>query len=186
MLWGNQKTNHKIHSMQSIIVRRRNLNKNLIRIMAMVITALIVITFGLFAPALEPHSTQQELDFSVAGTNSCLRFLEPNVGLCYVPFTTGPNEKWNLTINCLEMPGSNGWTDIYVYSGYWNKGTDNKCLSQDLYPIISDIHSTDFRVINNNTFTEIFGGKSTQAQTMFFVLPVGGQSAFHITLNRIT
>ena len=168
-----------------MIARRETLNKNIIRIMAIVIIALVIITFGLFSPDLGPRSTQEELDFTVAGTNSCLRFLEPNVGLCYVPFTTGPNEKWNLTINCLEMPGSNGWTDLYLFNGYWNNGTDNKCLSEDLYPIISDIQSTDFRVSNNNTFTEIFGGRSIQAQTMFFVLPVGGQSTFHITLNRI-
>jgi hypothetical protein len=136
------------------------------------------------SPSLIPQEEQQqELDFTVIGENECLRFLEKNVSTCYIPFKTGANEKWQLTIECLEMPSPNAWTDLYLFRGYWDEGTDYKCLSEDLYPIINEIESTDYRFKGNSTFTETFGGSTPQSYTVFFLFPTGGEGTFNIKLN---
>ena len=133
-----------------------------------------------------PQETPKELDFTVTGTNDCLRFLNSTVSVCYIPFRTSANEHWQLTINCTKMPGgANGWTDVYIYKGYWDKGSDHKCMSGDLYPILSDIQSTGSQIRANSTFTETFGGSTSQSYTVFFVFPTGGQATFHVTLNQV-
>ena len=132
-----------------------------------------------------PQEKQQELDFTVSGKNDCLRFLDKNVSTAYIPFKTGANEKWNLTIDCVDMPAANAWTDLYVYNGYWNEGTNHKCMSQDLYPIISQIESSDYRVQANSTFTETFGGSTLQSYTFFFIFPPSGLGTFHINLSQV-
>ena len=132
-----------------------------------------------------PQEKQQELEFTVSGKNDCLRFLDKTVSTAYIPFKTGANEKWNLTIDCSEMPAPNAWTDLYVYKGYWNEGTDYKCVSEDLYPIISQIESSDYRVKANSTFTETFGESTPQSYTLFFIFPPSGLGTFHIKLNQV-
>lgn len=90
-----------------------------------------------------------------------------------------------MTIDCTEMPSPNAWTDLYVYAGYWNKGTNNKCTSENLYPIINEIQTSDFRIKANSTFSETFGESTPQSYTIFFIFPVGGTDTFHITLKQV-
>ena len=104
------------------------------KILGSVIAVVVVCALAIFLvpPLLSlplPQGTPQELDFTVSGTNECLRFLNNEVSICYVPIGTGANETWQLTINCTNMPGgTNAWTDVYIYKGYWDNGTDHKCL----------------------------------------------------------
>ena len=75
------------------------------------------------------------LDFTVSGTSDCLRFLNSSVPTIYVPFTVAANENMQLTINCTKMSGgANGYTDVYIYKGYWNSGSNNTCTSQRSIP----------------------------------------------------
>ncbi len=127
---------------------------------------------------------QQELSFTVSGTNTCLRFLDRNVSTAYIPFTTAANEQWQLSINATKMPGS-GWTDVFVYNGYWDKGANHTCLSEDLYPIINEIQSADFRIETNSTFTRTFGGPTMESYTFFFIFPPGGQSTLNFKLEKL-
>ncbi len=126
--------------------------------------------------------TQQELDFTVTGTNTCLRFLDRNVSTVYIPFRTGAKEKWNLTIFCSEMPTPNAYTELYIYKGYWNEGDGYTCVAEDLYPILSQIESSNYRVKVNSTFTETFGGETPQSYTIFFIFPPNGLGSFHVKL----
>ena len=132
-----------------------------------------------------PQQSQDELDLTVSGKNECLRYLTRTVQTAYVPFRTGANEQWQVTIECVETPGAGGWTDVYLYNGYWNEGTNYKCLSEDLYPIIDKIESTEFRIQSNNTFTQTFGESTPQSYTLFFLLPVGGQGTYQIKVNQL-
>jgi hypothetical protein len=95
--------------------------------------------------------------FTVIGTNDCLRFLNKTIQTAYVPFRTGANEQWQLTVNSTKMPGAGAYTDVYLYKGYWDKGSNYKCMSEDLYPIIDQIDSADFQIRTNNSFTETLG-----------------------------
>jgi hypothetical protein len=141
---------------------------------------------GLFSNSYEPKQPQQQpLDFTVTQTNDCLRFLERTVKLCYTPFNTGAGEQWRLTVECLKMPGSVGWTDLYVYNGYWDAGADHLCTSEDLYPIVSDIPASDFRMNINNTFSQVFGEVTPRSYTVFFVFPPGGEGSFHVNLEKV-
>jgi hypothetical protein len=103
----------------------------------------------------------------------------------YVPFTVAANENWKLTINCTKMPGgANGYTDVYIYKGYWNGGSNHTCLSSDLYSILSDIHSVDQQIRIGTPFIETYDASTQQSYTVFFVAPPGGQqSTFHVTLK---
>jgi hypothetical protein len=84
------------------------------------------------------------------------------------------------------MPGgANGWTDVYIYHGYWDKGTDNKCMFGDLYPILADIQSADAQIRSGAPFTMNFGGSTPESYTVFFISPPGGQATFHVTLKQI-
>jgi hypothetical protein len=133
------------------------------------------------AQALTPTG---ELDFTVSGTSDCLRFLNSSVPTIYVPFTLPANKNWQLTINATKMGGgANGWTDVYLYEGYWDGGTEHLCRSGDLYPILNEIKSTDFAIRNNQPYVEIFGGSSQQSYTLFFVVPPSGPATFHVTLK---
>ena len=97
------------------------------------------------------------------------------------------NENWQLTINCTKMSGGvNGYTDVYIYKGYWNGGSNNTCTSSDLYPILNDIQSTDHQIRLNSPFTETYSESTQQSYTVFFVVPPGGQqSTFHVTLKQV-
>ena len=92
-------------------------------VVSIVVVAIIAVCGSavfLVPPLLNPpQETTRELDFTVSGTNDCLRFLNSTVSVCYVPIATGADENWQLTINCTKMPGvANGWTDAYIYKGY--------------------------------------------------------------------
>lgn len=159
------------------------------KILGLIVAVIIVFTLvsallveSILAPA---QPSPKALDFTVSGTNSCLRFLESNVSLCYVPFTVGANQNWQLTINCTQMPGgASGWTDLFIYKGYWDNGTDYKCTAEDVYPILANIQPINSEIQGNSAFTETFNGTSTQSYTIFFVFPNGGQGTFHITYNQ--
>ncbi len=161
------------------------MNNKIWGLIAVGFIAVALATIFLIEPWLASPERQQTLDFTVSGTNECLRFLTKTVQTAYVPFRTGANEKWQLTINCTEMPGAGAWTDVYIYEGYWDGGSDHKCDSQDIYPIIDQIESMDFEIRTNSTFTDIFGESTPQSYTVFFIFPAGGSATFHITLNQI-
>ena len=154
-------------------------------IVAIIVVCSLVAVFlaeSAWAPSRKPTGA---LDFTVSASSDCLRFLNSSVATIYVPFTIAANENWQLTINCTKMPGgANGYTDVYIYNGYWNGGTNNTCVSGDLYPILSDIHSVDQQIHLGTPFTETYGASSQQSYTVFFVVPPGGQLAtFHVALK---
>lgn len=162
------------------------MNKKFSALIAIAVVAGALATIFVAAPwSVSPQQPQQELDFTVSGTNECLRFLTKTVLTAYVPFRVRANEEWQLSIDCTEMPGAGAWTDVYIYGGYWDGGSDHKCMSQDLYPIIAQIESTDFQIRTNSTFTETFGESTPQNYTLFFIFPAGGSGTFHINLNQI-
>ena len=133
------------------------------------------------APSQQPNKA---MDFTVSGTNNCLRFLNSTVSIVYVPFTVAANGHGQLTITCTKMPGgSNGYTDIYIYKGYWDKGTGHMCMSADVYPILSEINSADFELKGTTSYNATYGGSTQESYTVFFVLPPGGPATFHITYN---
>jgi hypothetical protein len=139
----------------------------------------------LTAPSYKLQTPTGELDFTVSGTSDCLRFLNSSVPTVYVPFTIAANENWQLTINATKMPGgANGWTDVYIYKGYWDAGINYTCKASDLYTIINDIESADFEIRANAPYIETFGASTQQSYTVFFVVPPGGPATFHITLKR--
>ena len=139
---------------------------------------------SMLAPSQQPT---KGLDFTVSGSSDCLRFLNSSVPTIYVPFTVAANQNMQLTVNCTKMPGgANGWTDVYLYKGYWNGGSNNTCVSSDLYPILNDIQSADFAIHTNTPYVQTFGGSTQQSYTVFFVVPPGGQQAtFHVTLKQV-
>jgi hypothetical protein len=157
----------------------------ILTIAAMVICVLAACAIILSVnPAHQPLVATGELDFTVSGKSSCLRFLNDSVPVVYVPFTIDADQNWQLTVNCTQMPGGdNGWTDVYLYNDYWDRGSNNICKSGDLYPILSDIQSADFAIHANTPYTQTFGGSTQQSYTVFFVLPPSGPATFHITLK---
>ncbi len=165
------------------------MNKN--QIIGLVVIVL-VIAVGLptafilqssMAPNQQPTGA---LDFTVNAKSDCLRFLNSSVPTIYIPFTVAANENWQLTVNSTKMPGgANGWTDVYIYKGYWDEAANNTCTAGDLYTIISDIQSVDFEIKANQPYIETFGGPTQQSYTIFFLVPPGGPSAFHVTLKQV-
>ena len=152
---------------------------------AVILCAFAVVYVASFMPQAQTNRTPtSELDFTVSGSSNCLRFLNSSVPTVYIPFTVAANENWELTVNCTKMPGgANGWTDVYIYRGYWDKGTNHTCTSGDIYSIIADIESADFSILLDRPFTQTFGESTQQSYTVFFVVPPGGQATFHITLK---
>lgn len=143
----------------------------------------IMLPAAVYFQFLSSPEKQDPLNFTISGTNECLRFLTRTVEIGYVPFNVGANEKWILTIECVEMPSPNAWVDLYVYEDYWDGGTNYKCQSENVYPIISEIQSSDFRLQANSTFSETFGDSQSRSYTVFFIFPPGGPGSFHITLD---
>ncbi len=134
------------------------------------------------APSQQPTG---ELAFTVSASSDCLRFLNNSVTTIFVPFTVAANENLQLTINCTKMSGgANGYTDVYIYKGYWDGGSNHTCAASDLYPIIGEIYSVDQQIRLGTPFTETYGASTQQSYTVFFVAPPGGQqSTFHVTLK---
>jgi hypothetical protein len=140
----------------------------------------------LVQPAQTTQAPTGALDFTVSGSSDCLRFLNTSVPTVYVPFTIAANENWQLAITASKMPGgANGWTDVYIYNGYWDGGTNHTCKAGDLYPIINDVESADFQIRANTPYTKTFGDTTQQSYTVFFVLPPGGQATFHVKLKQL-
>ena len=85
------------------------------------------------------------------------------------------------------MPGgANGYTDIYIYNGYWDNGTNHIAMSADVYPILSQIQSNNYELKGTTSYNATFGGATQQSYTVFFVLPPGGQATFHITYKQVS
>jgi hypothetical protein len=161
--------------------------KNFGLVVAVIVVCALAAVFlakFILAPSQQPTGA---LDFTVSASSDCLRFLNSSVPTIYVPFTVAANEHWQLTINCTKMPGgANGYTDVYVYKGYWNGGSNHTCAASDLYPILSDIHSIDQQIRLGTPFTETYGTSTQQSYTVFFVVPPGGQQAtFQVTLKQV-
>ena len=156
-------------------------------VVAVIVVCASVVAFLVASSLAPPQQPTGALDFTVSGTSDCLRFLNSSVPTIYVPFTTVANENYQLTINCTKMPGgANGYTDVYIYKGYWNGGNNHTCVSSDLYPILSDLQSTDRQIRLNSPFTETYGSSTQQSYTVFFVVPPGGQQAtFHGTFKKV-
>ena len=167
-------------------LRDAKMNKKVLGIIPLVIALCAIVSVFLYGSALIlPQQPQQELDFTVSGTNDCLRFLNSTVQTVYIPFRTAANEQWQLTINSTKMPGgANGWTDVYIYNGYWDSGSNHTCMSEDVYPILSEIKSADAQIKGNTAYTQTFGGSTPECYTIFFIFPPGGQATFHITLKQ--
>ena len=162
------------------------MNKKVLALIVVVTVVCASLASFLVATSIAPNRQPTgPLDFTVSGTSDCLRFLNSSVPAVYVPFTTGANELWQLTINCTKMSGgANGYTDVYLYKGYWNNGANHTCTSAQLYPLLNDIQPTEHQIRLATPFTETFGGPTQQSYTIFFVLPPGGQqSTFHVTLQ---
>jgi hypothetical protein len=176
-----QETKNKIESGE-----RGNMNK---KVLALIVVVIVVcasvaafLAVSTLTPSLQPTGP---LDFTVSGSSECLRFLNSSVQTIYVPFTVAANENWQLTVNCTKMPGgANGYTDVYIYKGYWNGGSNYTCTSRDLYPILNNIQDANFEIHLNTPYTQTFGGTTQQSYTVFFVVPPGGQQAtFHVTFK---
>ncbi|MGD6852136.1 MAG: hypothetical protein ACQCN6_08770 [Candidatus Bathyarchaeia archaeon] len=163
------------------------MNKRLIIGVIPIIIIVCCCSVVLFESVITPPvASPQELDFTVAGGNACLRFLNDSVSLVYVPIATGANEQWQLTVNATKMAGGgNYWTDVYLYKGYWDGGVNHTCIARDIYPILADIECTDALVTGKAPYTQTFGGSSAESCTVFFVFPPGEQSVFHITLKQV-
>jgi hypothetical protein len=156
-------------------------------ITAAVVCALVVFTVvSLIAPPQPVQISTDAFDFSVSGSSDCLRFLNNSVQTVYVPFTVAADEHYQLTVNATKMPGGvNGWTDVYIYNGYWDGGADHICKAGDVYPILPNIESADFAIKANQPYTATFGDSTQQSYTIFFVLPPGGQASFHVTYKPV-
>ena len=151
------------------------------KLSGLIITIVIVCILAVFAftslmvTALTPHTPTGEFHFTISGSSDCPRFLNSSVSTVYVPFTVAANENYQLTVNCTKMPGGvNGWTDVYLYNGYWDAGTNHICAAGDLYRILSDIQSTDFAIRADQPYTATFGGATQQSYTIFFGVPPRG------------
>jgi hypothetical protein len=166
------------------------MNKKLIgAIVAIIImcAAVAVAAYALLGTNQTPSTTPTgQLDFTVSGSSNCLRFLNDSVPMVYVPFTVATNQHMQLNITAPKMAGGvNGWTDVYVYKGYWDNGANNTCKAGDVYPILEDIEATNSVVMLNTPYTATFGDGTQQSYTVFFVFPPGGQTQFHITLKPV-
>jgi hypothetical protein len=164
------------------------MNKIGYSIIAVVIVCALVAGAVVYSinPTEKSRSPTGPIDFTVAGTNDCLRFLNDSVKVVYAPFTLEANENWQLTINATKMPGgANAWVDVYIYNDYWDGGVDHVCQAGDIYGILPDIQSTDFKIKASAPFTQTFQESTIQSYTVFFVFPPGGQSEFRIELQQV-
>ena len=163
-----------------------NKDKKLGIIVSVIVVCILVASFALESTMSSPNQPSKEITFTVSGKNDCLRFLNESVSMVYVPFTVGANQQGQLTINCTKMPGgANGYTDIYLYKGYWDKGTNHICNSSEIYSILSQVHSVDYELKGATSYTITYGNSTQQSYTLFFVFPPGGQATFQVTYKPI-
>lgn len=164
------------------------MNKN--HILGLTITALVactIVAYGAMSLTAVPQNTQipsDEFSFSVSSQSTCLRFLNSSVPVIYVPFTVAAGQNGELTVNCTQMPGgANGWTDVYIYRGFWDQGIDHVCNSGDIYPILSNVESADYAIKSNKPYVASFGEANQQSYTIFLVVPPGGPSTFQVSFK---
>ena len=159
-------------------------NEKILGVTGLCFVALML--FGTFLVfSLNSPNFQRELDFTVSGSNECLRFLTRDVGVVYVPFSTGVNEEWKLVVQCSNISTPSGFVDLYFYDDYWDEGFDNVCFSEDIYSILDDVQSLEYKLGLDNSYSQIFGGSESASYTLFFIFPPGGPSSFHVTLNKV-
>ena len=156
-------------------------------IVAIILVIAISAAFLLQPPPAQAQQPTKEFSFTVAGKNDCLRFLNNTVSVVYVPFTVAANQQGQLTVNCTKMPGGvNGYTDFYIYNGYWDNGTNHIAMSGDLYTILGSIQNANYELKGTTAYTATYGGSTQQSYTVFFILPPGGQSSFDITYKQLS
>ncbi len=162
------------------------MNKKLIALTTLIIVICALAgtaTYCYLVPQASPQSPTGELDLTVSGSSSCLRFLNDSVPMVYVPFTVATNQPMQLTINATKMPSASAYTEVYIYDGYWDKGENNTCTSEDVYSILSDIKSADFTLMSKAPYAKTFEDTIQKSYTVFFLFPPGGPATFHITLK---
>ena len=160
-------------------------NTKILGIAGLVLVSFVVVSALLVLFLSNSPVDQKEFDFTVNGSNECLRFLTRDVGVVYVPLAIRSNEQWKLVVECTEIGAPNGWTDLYLYEGYWDGGFNNTCYSEDIYPILDGVESLDYALGLGNPYSRIFTGVESTGYTLFFIFPPGGPSSFHITLDRL-
>lgn len=150
------------------------MNKKIIVGVAIVLVVVIAVAVVFLFPRLSPE--QQELDLTI-------RVESPEI--YYIPFRTSADERWNLTIECLEMPSDLAWVTILHYNDYWDEGTDCRCQQEDLYSIATEL--TELQKIavdpeiqqkyplhaeyNTTVYTGIYGTSKAQSFTIFIPSP---------------
>ena len=151
------------------------------------IAAICVLAGALFVESsIAGPLEAKPIDFTVSGSNSCLRFLNDSVSMVYVPFNVAPNQNWQLAINCTKMPGgNNGYTDLYVYNGYWDNGTNHTCTAREVYPILAQMQSINYELHGTTCYNQTYFSSTTKSYTIFFVFPPGGQATFHVTYMQV-
>jgi hypothetical protein len=162
------------------------LNKQLVFSLIISITvACIIATYAAVTLTVAPQQTElpsTAFTYTISASSNCLRFLNNSVPVMYVPFTVAAGQTGKLIINCTEIPGvSNGWTDVYIYKGYWDGGADHICRAGDIYSILKDIEPTDFAIKIGQSYVGNFSEETQQSYTLFFLVPPGGPSAFTVS-----
>lgn len=173
------------------------MNKKIIVGIATVLVVVIVVAAVIFL--LPSPAEQEELDFTISETGSEKMGLV--VPMCYVPFKTEADEQWNLTIECTKMPLLS-YTNVLLYNGYWDKGKDFKCTSEDISSIATELNTLETiggdpealkeqypsqqDLYNTTTYTGIYGSSTPQSFTVFFAFPSSTYvGEFHVTLEKI-
>lgn len=157
-------------------------------VVTIIVISVLAASFAVQYTMSQPLQASKAMEFTVSGKNDCLRFLNDSVSIVYIPFTVAANQQWQLTVNCTKMPmGANGYTDIYVYNGYWDKGSNHTCTSGDVYPILSQIQNANYELKGTTSYAITYGETSSEhSYTMFFVMPPGGQATFHVTYKQVS
>ncbi len=161
-------------------------NEKVLGATSLCLVILMIVGAWLISSLINLPVAQEELDFTVSGSNECLRFLTRDVSVVYVPFITGSDEQWRLVVECTDIAVTSGWVDLYLYEGYWDEGIDNKCYSEDIYSILYGVNSLDYELDMDNPYSHVFGGGESASYTLFFIFPPGGSSSFHVSLKRLT
>ena len=160
-------------------------NERILSLVGVCTVLFVLIGTFLVSSYFSSNIIQDELDFSVSGSNDCLRFLSRTVETVYVPLAIEANERWEINIECTDIATVNGWIDLYIYDGYWNYGVENKCFSEDIYAILDDVVSLNYKLSVANPYLKIYETSNFETYTLFFIFPPGGSSTFHISFKQI-
>ena len=167
------------------------LRKSILWIGIAIVVAVVISVSVLFLfPGQEESAEQKELDFTISGKY-------PEVG--YIAFRTGADERWNLTIECLEMPNELAWAGVLQYDGYWNKGSGHKTSANSIYGLANELTQLakigadpeiqqkypGIAPYNTTVYSHIYGTSTDQSFTVFFGFPDTGKGEFHVTLKKL-